>query len=271
MLSKVRKTKNLLKVVQLFIPLFIIIVFWEIASNASQKNSFLFSSPTKIFKTFYEKVINGELVNHSLITGYEALLGLVLGMFIGSIIGFFLLYFPKVSKVSKYYIIAFSSIPIFAIAPMMIIWFGTGLQMKVAMAFFATVFIAIFQAYQGGQNISKQDAEFFILNKASDRQKFWKLTFPSSIDWLIQSLKLNSGLSILGAFIGEFIASEKGLGYAILRASGLYDVTYVLAATICIIILTLAFNYVAGVIDKHKLKIIRKISLSGQGNTTYNA
>lgn len=250
-----------------FIPLILIIGIWELLSYNSQRNTFLFSSPSKILQTFVAKIANGELLNHTLITGYEALLGLILGITIGSIIGFLLLYFPTASKISKYYVIALSSIPVFALAPMMIIWFGTGIQMKIALAFFSTVFVAIFQAYQGGQNISKQESEFFILNKASKKQRFWNLTFPSSMDWLIQSLKINSGLSILGAFIGEFIASNKGLGYFILKASGLYNVSAVLAGTIAIILLTILFNFFAGLIERNKLKIIRKITVRNQYGT----
>jgi len=244
-----------------YIPLVIFLFIWEVLTMESPKNTFLFSRPSKIVVTLFSKISNGELVRHFGVTAFEAFLGLLLGVLIGSVIGFLLLYFPKVSKLSKYYVLALSSIPIFAIAPMMIIWFGTGIFMKVAMAFFSTVFTAIFQAYQGGQNIGRQDANFFKLNGASDNQRFWKLTFPSSIDWLIQSLKLNSGLAVLGAFIGEFIASNCGLGYIIIKASSLYDVSYVLAATICIIILTLIFNFGAALIEKNKLKIIRKISV----------
>lgn len=244
-----------------FIPLVIFLSLWEILTMNSSRNTFLFSRPSRIISKLIEKIGSGELVHHFGVTAFEAFMGLLLGVLIGSSIGFLLLYFPKVSKISKYYVVALSSIPIFAIAPMMIIWFGTGIFMKVAMAFFSTVFVAIFQAYQGGQNINKRDAEFFKLNGASDKQYFWKLTFPSSIDWLIQSLKLNSGLAVLGAFIGEFIASSSGLGFIIIRASGLYDVSYVLAATICIILLTLIFNFGAAIIEKNKLKIIRKISV----------
>jgi len=244
-----------------YIPLVIFLFLWEILTKNSSKNTFLFSRPSKIIVTLFDKISNGELVHHFGVTAFEAFSGLFLGVLVGSVIGFLLLYFPTVSKISKYYVLALSTIPIFAIAPMMIVWFGTGIFMKVAMAFFSTVFTAIFQAYQGGQNISQQDANFFKLNGASDNQRFWKLTFPSSIDWLIQSLKINSGLAVLGAFIGEFIAADKGLGYIIVKASGLYDVSYVLAATICIVILTLIFNYGATLIERNKLKIIRRISI----------
>lgn len=258
-----KKFKNLYA----FIPLILIIGIWELLSYNSQRNTFLFSSPYKILQTFVAKIANGELLAHALITGFEALSGLILGMTIGSIIGFLLLYFPTASKISKSYVITLSSIPVFALAPMMIIWFGTGLQMKIALAFFSTVFVAIFQAYQGGQNISKQESDFFILNKASKKQRFWNLTFPSSIEWLIQSLKINAGLSILGAFIGEFIAANKGLGYFILKASGLYNVSAVLAGTIAIVLLTLLFNSFAGLIERNKLKIIRKITVRSHYGT----
>ena len=243
------------------IPLVVFLAIWEITTINSQRGAFLFSRPSKVISTLIDKISNGELIHHFGVTAFEAFAGLLLGVLIGSFIGFLLLYFPKVSRISKYYVLALSSIPIFAIAPMMIIWFGTGISMKVAMAFFSTVFIAIFQSYQGGLNVCTRDVNFFKLNGASDKQRFWKLTFPSSIDWLIQSLKLNSGMAVLGAFIGEFIASDRGLGYAIIRASGLYDVSYVLAATICIIILTLIFNFGATLIEKNKLKIIRNISV----------
>ncbi|MCD7933403.1 MAG: ABC transporter permease subunit [Tannerellaceae bacterium] len=205
-------------------------------------------------------MMNGELPYHTFTTFYEAFIGLVLGVGIGSLIGFLLLYFPKVSKISNYYLVALSSIPIFALAPMMIIWFGTDVKMKIAVAFFSTVFTAVFQAYKGGQNISKQDKDFFILNKATSKQMFWKLTFPASMDWIIQSIKINAGLSVLGAFIGEFIASDKGLGHMIVKASGLYDIASVLAATICIIFLTMFFNFLAYIVEINKLKLIRFIS-----------
>jgi len=244
-----------------FLPIVILSLVWEYISYNSPRTNFLFSSPSRIIIVLYEKIISGELIGHTIVTAYEAFLGLFLGVFVGSVIGFIMLYFPLIARVSKYYILSLSSIPIFALAPMMIIWFGTELQMKIAMAFFATVFVAIFQALQGGQNVSKQESDFFELNNATLKQKFWILTLPSSMEWLIQSLKINSGLSILGAFIGEFIASEKGLGYIILKASGLYDVTYVLASTICIIALTLIFNFTAHIIEKNKLRLIRIVSV----------
>ena len=197
-----------------------------------------------------------------MITAFEALAGLLLGLIVGCSIGFSFVYFPKCSKIAYPYILALSAIPTFALAPLMIIWFGTGIQMKIVLAFLATVFTATFQTYEGAQKVSNSDKLFFEINHASNKQRFWMLSFPASIDWVIQSLKLNAGFCLLGAFIGEFIASEAGLGYIILKASGLYDTTYVFVAIICIIILSSIFSLLASLINKNKLRIIRSVTRS---------
>lgn len=244
-----------------WLPLAILLILWEILANFRIGFSTMFSSPIKILTLLYEKTVSGDLPYHMLITAYEAFAGLLLGLFIGCFIGFILVYFPKCSKISHPYIVALSAIPTFALAPLMIIWFGTGLQMKIILAFFSTVFITAFQTYEGASKISESDEIFFKINRATNKQRFWMLSFPASLDWVIQSLKLNAGFCVLGAFIGEFIASEAGLGYIILKASGLYDTTYVFAAIICIIILSMLFNLLAVLINKYKLRIIRFVTI----------
>lgn len=249
------------RIIGFLVSLAILLGLWEFAASSSTKIAFLFASPSRIVETLFKKIGSGELVLDSVITGYEALLGLILGVVIGSAIGFLLLYFPKSGSIPRFYLFALGAIPVYGIAPMMIIWFGTGISMKVAMAFFSTVFVSISQSLQGGKTVKREDDEFFRLNQASKRDMFWKLTFPASIEWIIQSLRLNTGLAILGAFIGEFIASNQGLGYRILRASGLYDVAYVLAAIICISLLTLAFNGLVVLMNRNKRRIVRYFSL----------
>ena len=180
---------------------------------------------------------------HTAVTGIEALAGFLIGVTIGSCIGFSLLYFPKLAAISRLYVLALGAIPVFAFAPMMIVWFGVGLKMKIAMATFSTILVALSQAYDGGKNVNPELKRLFELNNSSNRQIFQKLVLPSSIDWVLASLRLNIGLALLGAFIGEFIASERGLGHIMLKAGGLYDIPYVLAAGVCIIGLAFLFNF----------------------------
>lgn len=252
------------------IPLIILVSIWEALSYFQKDFSVFFSSPSRIATLLFKELFHGDILVHTLITAYEAFAGLVLGLVVGCTIGFSLIYFPKYSKIAYPYVVALSAIPTFALAPLMIIWFGTGLQMKIILSFLATVFTTAFQAYEGAQKVATSDKIFFDLNHASNKQRFWMLSFPVSIDWVIQSLKLNAGFCILGAFIGEFIASEAGLGYIILKASGLYDTTYVFVAILCIILLSSVFSFFASIINKHKLRIIRAIIqlvLSGENKS----
>lgn len=237
-------------------PLLIFLTIWQVLANRSQRTQFLFASPELVLKSLFTNILNGELLLHTSITGLEAFAGFILGVIIGSLIGFGLLYSPLLTAISKPYVLALGSVPVFALAPMLIVWFGIEFKMKVAMAFFSTVLVALSQAYEGGKNVDPELKALFEMNLSSRKAMFWKLTFPSSVDWVLASLKLNIGLALLGAFIGEFIASEGGLGHVILKAGGIYNVPYVLAAAICIIALAFGLNFLVSLIEKHRRKLI---------------
>ena len=238
------------------LPLLLLLVVWQYWADGSPKTRFLFGSPRLVFHAFISNIANGELIINTYVTGLEALTGFLLGVLIGSSIGFGLLYSDLLATAFKPYVLALGSVPVFAVAPMLIVWFGVGFQMKVAMAFFSTVLVALSQAYEGGKSVDSDLKVLFLMNGSSKRAMFWKLVLPSSMSWVLASLKLNIGLALLGAFIGEFIASENGLGHAILRAGGIYDVPYVLAGAICIIVLAFALNFLVSIIEKHRRKIV---------------
>ena len=221
-----------------FLQVSILIVFlscWELLSHYAHSIQPFISSPSRIVYLFIEKTISGDILYHMLTTGYEALLGLIFGLIVGCLLGFTFVY-KKMNSDLNYHsvlrmmgvlflVLGMAFIPTFAVAPLMIIWFGTGIGMKIVLAFLSTVFTTAFQVYEGAGKVSITEKTYFEVNGASKKQIFWLLSFPASVDWIIQSLKLNASFCILGAFIGEFIASEAGLGYIILKASGLYDTT----------------------------------------------
>lgn len=251
---------NKYKVLALQLALFfIILIIWQISANSSQKIMFLFGSPYLIFQALIAKP--EEWLSDTFVTGMEALLGFVLGVSIGSAVGFGLLYSENITKFTKPYIIALGSIPIFAIAPMLIIWFGTGLQMKIASAFFATVLVALSQSYEGGRSIDSDLLNLFKLYNSSNKALFLKLILPSSLNWVFASFKLNIGFALLGAFIGEFIASEQGLGHEILSAGGVYDFPRVFAATLCIILLALGLNFLVSLAESFRYQIIEWLTV----------
>ncbi len=234
------------------VPLIIFLLFWELFSSLKDSNQFLFASPSAVFNSLIENIKNGILIKDCYITAFEIIVGFIIGNVLGSLIGLSLWFSKTIAEISKPYVVALGSIPIFAIAPMMIIWFGTGLYAKIMMVVLSTILIAITQSYEGARNVDNEQINLLKSFGATNKQIFRKLIIPSSLLWVFNSLKLNIFYAILGAFIGEFISAEAGLGYRILKASGLYDIPLVLASVILLIFLAFILNSIIGLIEKRK-------------------
>ena len=179
-----------------------------------------------------------------------------MGNLIGTTIGLGLWFSKTIFNMAKPYIIALGSAPIFALAPLMILWFGTGIFSKVMMATLSTVFIALFQAYSGALAVNKDYIKLLQSFNATKRQVFTKIIVPSSIVWVISAFKINVGFALLGAFIGEYISSNAGLGHLILVASGLFNISLVLTGVLLMIIIALLFNVIITKIELPLKKLI---------------
>ncbi len=177
-----------------------------------------------------------------------------MGTICGALIGLSLWYSQMVAKIAKPYITALATIPIFALAPIIIVWFGIGIWSKIMLAFISTVTVAIVQSYQGAMSVESRFLRLMQVVGASRQQVFRLVVIPSSLIWVINAAKLNIGLALLGAFIGEFISSEQGLGYMIVKASGLYDMATVIVGVIALIIIALALTSLVEYIEKIVLK-----------------
>lgn len=143
----------------------------------------------------------------------------------------------------------------------MIVWFGIGFPMKAALATFATVFLAFSQSYKGATQVSRELLETFRGMRAPRKAIFWKIVVPSAVDWVLHSMRLNVGLALLGAFIGEFIAAERGLGHLVLRAAGLYDVTRALAGAVGIVALALVLDGLGALVERQRHRIVQFASV----------
>ncbi|MEO5644137.1 MAG: ABC transporter permease [Bacteroidia bacterium] len=236
------------------LPLIAFLLLWEFVIATTSKKMFLFSSPSLIYHSLVENFQNGILPNDIWVTGQEALYGFVIGNIVGAFIGLSLWYSKRIANLTRPYIIAIGAIPIFSIAPMMIIWFGTGMYAKVMLAAISTVTIAITQSYEGARHVDIQQIKLFQSFGASRTQIFSKLIVPSSLVWLFNSLKLNISFALLGAFIAEYISAEEGLGHRIFKAGGTYDVALVWASVICIVLLAFLFSGVIFLFEKTLLK-----------------
>ena len=231
-----------LKLLQI-VPLVIFLLTWELSVRGNSKLIFFFGLPSKILTYLINKTLDGSLIIDFFVTFIETFAGFILCNLIGTILGLSLWYSKIVFLIARPYIVALGSAPIFALAPLLIIWFGTGVFSKIMIATLSTVFIALFQAYTGASEVDKNYLKLMKTFNATKNQTFRKVIAPSAIVWVISAFRLNTGFAILGAFIGEFISSDKGLGHLILVASGLFDISLILTGVFLLICMALMLNF----------------------------
>jgi NitT/TauT family transport system permease protein len=223
---------------------------WEFATASVKLNAFLFGSPSAIWGFLVQMWRDGSLINDTRVTGMETLLGFVLGNVMGTLLGLALWYSKFISRVVQPFIVALGSIPIIALAPICIIWFGTGLASKVAMATLSVVVVALVTAYKGAMTVDPDQINLMRTLGASKGHIFRKLIVPASLGDIFAGLRMTVGFALIGAIIGEFMSSSEGLGHAIFKAGSLYIVPKVFAALTVTISLALLLTYIVGKIER---------------------
>lgn len=223
---------------------------WEIAVRLSDSGAFFFGSPAGIAREFRGLLLSGVLLRHVAITASEALSGFVLGITLGTAIGLALWGSRTTYELLRPYLIVLGSVPVFALGPVLIFWFGTGVWSKIFLAFLASLVVAISQAYAGAAEADHRLLQMVQAFGGSRYAAFRSVVVPSAMIWVLSSLRIGSGMALLGAFVGEFISSREGLGHMIIVAEGLYNMNQVWVGVICIALLALLFHSFAQPIER---------------------
>jgi len=235
------------------LPLLIFILIWYVLTKDNPDRQFIFSSPLQVWQAFIKLAASGELLKNTGVTVFEALSGFLLGTTCGAIVGLSFWYSKIVARIAHPYITALATIPIFALAPVVISWFGIGIWSKIMLAFLSTVAVAIVQSYQGAMSIEPRFLQLMHVAGASRWQIFRIVVVPSSFIWVLNAMRLNIGLALLGAFIGEFISSEEGLGCMIVRASSLFDMATVFVGIGALIVVALVLTALIDQLERRLL------------------
>jgi NitT/TauT family transport system permease protein len=228
----------------------VLLAFWERATSSNRALAFMFGSPSAIFGFLGQMLRDGSLFQDTYVTGLETLLGFFVGNLIGTLLGLSLWYSKFVSRVVEPFVIALGSIPIIALAPIIIIWFGTGLVSKVAMSTLSVVIVALVTSYKGAVGVDPDQINLMRTLGASKFQIFRKLVVPASLTDIFAGLKLTVGFALIGAIVGEFMSSSEGLGHAIFKAGSLYVIPKVFAALVVTIALALFLTFTVGKIER---------------------
>jgi NitT/TauT family transport system permease protein len=208
------------------------IAWWEAAASAGFVDAFFWSQPSAIFKTLQIFFATGDAWTDIGFTFRSTIIGFLVGTVAGSALGLSFWWSRNYAAIVQPYIICFESLPKLALAPLIVLVFGIGLASKVAIATALTLVVSTLTAYAGVKAVDPDGEKLFYSLGATRMQVFRKLVIPSCLPWIISVLRVNIGLALTGAVVGEFIASQHGLGRAILYAGQTYDIALVWVAVL---------------------------------------
>ena len=204
-----------------------LLALWEAGARLGWIDGFYFASPTQIFQTAAIKWRQGDLWPDIVYTGASTLLGFLLGTLAGSAVGLVFWFSRRVALISEPYLIVLNALPKLALAPVLVILFGIGFPSKVVLAFLMTVVTASISAYGGVRSVDPALETLLFSLGAGRLGVFSHVVVPSAMPWIISGLRVNIALSMAGSIVGEFIASDRGLGRMIVYAGTTFELKLV--------------------------------------------
>lgn len=225
-LNKKRERRKIIFIQVIILVLFI--ALWEVLSFYNIIDSFLFSSPSRIFKLLITYIKNGILFEHIIISVIETLLGLIIGTVLGLLIGIILWLNDFLAKVFDPFLVVLNALPKTALAPILIIWAGTGIKGITVVAISISLVITIISSYGYFKSVEEDKIKMMKSFKASKIQILTKLILPANFANIISIIKINIGMSWIGVIVGEFVVSRAGIGYLIVYGSQVFKMDLVM-------------------------------------------
>ena len=204
---------------------------WEISARLGWIDSFILSQPSRILETL-RNMSQNHLMMHVGVTLYETLTGFVLGVLLGVAIAVVLWWSGFVSRVAELYLVVLNSLPKIALGPVIIIVVGAGTEAIIFMALAISLIVTVLEMLAGFRATNPESIKMARTFGATKRQVFTKIVFPSNINTLFNSLKINIGLSLVGVIAGEFLVSKAGLGYLIVYGGQVFQLDLVMSSVL---------------------------------------
>ncbi|KRE93134.1 ABC transporter permease [Paenibacillus sp. Soil766] len=226
--------------------LLLFLFLWELASRLKWIDVLLFSYPTKVIALLWEKLLDGTLLPHVVVTVEETIIGFFLGTILGTALAVVIWWSPFLSRVLDPYIVVLNSMPKVALGPLFIVGFGPGLLSIIATTLSITVIITTLVVYGSFKEVDPNYVKVVKLFGGNQRKVFLKAILPSCFPAIVSTLKVNVGLAWIGVIVGEFLVSQEGLGYLIIYGFQVFNFTLVISTLFVIaIVATVMYQLVA--------------------------
>jgi NitT/TauT family transport system permease protein len=234
----------------------LLLVAWQWSSGRLVKEMFV-STPVAVARELIQLFVTGDVWVHLQTTLVEFAIGYLVGGLCGIALGVVLGRSAFVSAVTQPYIMAFYSIPKVALAPLFIIWFGIGINSKIAMVASFTFFLVFVNTFLAIRSINEHFVNLACLMGASRIAVLRRIVFPSAAPGILMGLRTSIPYGMIGAVVGEFMASNRGLGFLIYNRSQLFDAAGMFAAILVLVTVVVGLTQVVERIERHTVRWVR--------------
>jgi NitT/TauT family transport system permease protein len=246
----VRERGRWLAGISLLLPL----VVWQLVSQWGGLPAFLLPSPFLVAQRFFSVLTDGSLLYHTGFTLLEVLSGLALGSGLATATGYALAHSPILERMISPYLVASQAVPVVAIAPLLVIWFGPGLFSKVLICALIVFFPVLVNTVVGMRAVPQNLRDLMVSLRASPLQILRHLEIPAALPVLLGGLRIGATLSVIGAVVGEFVGADRGLGFMVNVGRGRYDTALVFVAILTLVALALVLYGGVVLIEKRLLR-----------------
>jgi len=236
--------------ISLLLPLLI----WQGVALWGGQPAFLLPSPWQVVLRFGDVLANGSLLYHTGFTLLEVLLGLALGSGLATVTGYALARSPLLERLLSPYLVASQAVPVVAIAPLLVIWFGPGLFSKVLVCALIVFFPVLVNTVVGVRAVPQNLRDLMHTLRASPFQVLRQLEIPAALPVLLGGLRIGATLSVIGAVVGEFVGADRGLGFLVNVGRGRYDTALVFVAILTLVALALLLYGGVVLVEKRLLR-----------------
>nr|WP_321508953.1 ABC transporter permease [uncultured Hyphomonas sp.] len=215
------------------------VALWALLTRLLDLPAFILPGPGLVWERFLTSLTNGQLGRHTLATLIEVLSGLLAGSLFATVLGYLLAKSPTLEKLIAPYLVASQSIPMVAIAPLLVIWFGPGIFSKILICALIVFFPVLINTVVGLREVPQDLRDLMRSLNATRSQTLWKLEVPGALPIFLGGLRVGATLSVIGAVVGELVGADRGLGFLINVGRGQYDTALVFVAVITLIVMAM--------------------------------
>jgi NitT/TauT family transport system permease protein len=241
------------KLLPIILSILLMLLIWQLVVWVSGLPAFILPSPAQVGSRFIQALLDGTLLHNTLVTLLEVLVGLTIGVSAATVLGYLLARSVHLERLLSPYIVASQSIPVVAIAPLLVIWFGPGLFSKVLICALIVFFPVLVNTIVGVRSVPEDLRDLMRSLQATRWQTMKNLEVPAALPVFLGGLKIGATLSVIGAVVGEFVGAKSGLGFMVNVGRGVYDTALVFVSVFTLIALALILYGLVSLIEKRLL------------------